>query len=56
MLDAYRDGQDAGPRLGILSTYLGHVDPTDTYWYLHAAPELMSVAAERLERSEEHAR
>jgi len=56
MLDAYRDGQDAGPRLGILSTYLGHIDPAHTYWYLHAAPELMSVAADRLERSEEHAR
>jgi integrase len=56
MLDAYRDGADAGARLGILSTYLGHVEPANTYWYLHAAPELMSAAADRLERYEEHAR
>jgi integrase len=53
MLDAQRDGVDAGARLGILSTYLGHVEPADTYWYLHAAPELMSAAAERLERHEQ---
>lgn len=56
MLDAYRDGADAGARLGILSTYLGHVEPANTYWYLHAAPELMGAAADRLERYEEHAR
>jgi hypothetical protein len=32
-----------------LSTYLGHVDPKATYWYLSAAPELLGLAAERLE-------
>ena len=52
MLDAQRDGVDAGARLGILSTYLGHVEPANTYWYLHAAPELMTAAAQRLERYE----
>ena len=56
MLDAYQHGADAGARLGILSTYLGHVEPANTYWYLHAAPELMSAAADRLERYEEQAR
>jgi integrase len=56
MLDAYQDGADAGARLGILSTYLGHVEPANTYWYLHAAPELMSAAADRLEHYEKHAR
>jgi hypothetical protein len=35
---------------------LGHVEPANTYWYLHAAPELMSAAADRLERYEEQAR
>ncbi len=35
-------------RIGTLSTYLGHVAPADTYWYLSASPELMSLAAERL--------
>ncbi len=53
MLDAYQDDADAGARLGILSTYLGHVEPASTYWYLHTAPELMSAAADRLERYEE---
>jgi hypothetical protein len=32
-----------------LSTYVGHAHVTDTYWYLSAVPELMAVAAERLE-------
>ena len=31
-----------------LSTYLGHVSPADTYYYLTAVPELMAAAAERL--------
>ncbi len=35
--------------IGILSRYLGHVSPADTYWYMSAAPELMALAAERLE-------
>jgi integrase len=50
MLDAYRHGEDAEVRLAILSTYLGHVNPKSTYWYLSAAPELLQLAADRLER------
>jgi integrase len=50
IIDAYRSGQDIGPRLVLLSTYLGHVDPKATYWYLEAAPDLMAAAGERLER------
>jgi len=34
----------------LLSTWLGHVDPKSTYWYLHAAPELLGLAADRLEK------
>ena len=49
LLDAYRQGQDAQQRLTLLSTYLGHVDPAATYWYLSAAPELLALAAERLD-------
>lgn len=48
LLDAYRAGGDVGERLPLLSTYLGHTEPANTYWYLHAAPELMALAAERL--------
>jgi integrase len=49
IIDDYRTG-DPGSRLAILSTYLGHADPGDTYWYLSAAPELLGLAGERLER------
>jgi integrase len=50
VLDGYRDGGDPGARLPLLSTYLGHVDPGKTYWYLSAAPELLQLAGDRLER------
>jgi integrase/recombinase XerD len=51
MLDAYAAGQDGQQRLTLLSTYLGHVDPAGTYWYLSASPELLAIAAHRLETS-----
>jgi len=56
ILDAYRDGGDVGQRLALISTYLGHVNPTNTYWYLSAAPELMELAAKRLEHYLEETR
>jgi len=49
MLDAYAAGQDGQTRLTLLSTWLGHVHPGSTYWYLSASPELMAVAGQRLE-------
>ncbi len=49
MIDWYRDGQDVQARLPLLSTWLGDVDPASTYWYLHAVPELLAYAADRLE-------
>jgi len=36
-------------RLPLLSTYLGHVHPGATYWYLSGAPELFALVAKRLE-------
>jgi len=51
--DWYRTGVDVEQRLPWLSTYLGHVNPTSTYWYLTATPELLSLAADRLERASE---
>jgi integrase len=48
LLDAYRNGWDVQERLALLSTYLGHVNPAGTYWYLSAAPELLGLAADRL--------
>ena len=32
-----------------LSDYLGHVSPAGTWWYVSAVPELMELAAQRLE-------
>ena len=49
----YRDGADVEARLPQLSTYLGHVHPGNTYWYLSAAPELLGLAAARLESVEQ---
>lgn len=46
----YRSGQDVERRLPVLSTYLGHVHVSDTYWYLTACPELMGLAVKRLEK------
>jgi integrase/recombinase XerD len=51
LLSWYRDGADIESRLPLLSTVLGHVHPEDTYWYFEGAPELLSLAAERLERT-----
>jgi integrase/recombinase XerD len=47
----YRDGVDVQPLLPVLSTYLGHIDPSSTYWYLSAQPDLLAAAASRLEAS-----
>jgi integrase/recombinase XerD len=52
LVDWYRDGLDVGPRLPRLSAYLGHSAPAATYWYLQATPELLALAAGRLEALE----
>lgn len=49
LLGWYRDGIDVGAHMPLLSTYLGHVHPANTYWYLSAAPELLSLVAARLD-------
>jgi len=46
----HRAGQDVEAQLPLLSTYLGHVGPSATYWYLTAVPELLESATRRLER------
>jgi integrase len=43
-----RCGLSVDEHIATLSTYLGHVSPADTYWYLSASPELMGLAAQRL--------
>ena len=49
LLNWHRAGLDVGSRMAVLSTYLGHVNTSGTYWYLSAAPELMELVAARLE-------
>lgn len=49
LLGWYRDGDDVQAGMPLLSTYLGHVDPGNTYWYLSAAPELLTLVAARLD-------
>jgi integrase/recombinase XerD len=48
----YRDGGDVAARLPLLSTWLGHADPAGTYWYLTGTPELLALAAARLQDPE----
>lgn len=47
----YRSGVEVEPRLAALSTYLGHVCPSSTYWYLTATPDLLALACGRLEQA-----
>jgi integrase/recombinase XerD len=50
LLNWYRNGVDVEQRLPVLSTFLGHVHVTDTYWYLSAVPELLALTKDRLEK------
>jgi integrase len=52
VIDWYRAGEDVAARLPRLSTYLGHREPRHTYTYLSASPELLALAAGRLEDAE----
>jgi integrase len=49
LLGWYRTGENIDRRMPLLSTYLGHVDPASTYWYLEAVPELLELVSRRLE-------
>lgn len=49
LLGWYRDGADVQARMPELSTYLGHVHPGNTYWYLSASPELLNIVVARLD-------
>ena len=50
LLDWQRSGAVIDEQIAVLSTYLGHIRPAETYWYLTATPELMQTAAQRLEQ------
>lgn len=50
LLEWHQAGEEVDRRMPELSTYLGHVDPASTYWYLEAVPELMALVSSRLEQ------
>lgn len=43
----YREGLNPDREMYKLSTWLGHKNPEDTYWYLEAVPELLQLALGR---------
>ncbi len=49
MLKWYEEGANLDVKILALSTYLGHADIRDTYWYQNAVPELLSIVSERFE-------
>ena len=53
LLNWYRQGADVEARLPALSTFLGHLNPCHTYYYLSAAPELLAHAAGMLDAAKE---
>jgi integrase len=46
----HENGEDISQRMLALSTYLGHVKVSNTYWYLTGVPELMGLVGQRFER------
>jgi integrase/recombinase XerD len=50
LLKWYREGANIDQKITLLSTYLGHKKPSDTYWYLTGVPELLAEATTRLEK------
>jgi site-specific recombinase XerD len=45
----FKESVDINHRIFLLSTYLGHVKPSDTYWYLTGTPELLALATKQFE-------
>ena len=39
------NGEDVNQKIHLLSTYMGHAKPEDTYWYLSATPELLALSS-----------
>jgi hypothetical protein len=49
-LAIYKKDEEIDRRILALSTYVGHSNIADTYWYFTAIPELMEIAVRRFER------
>jgi integrase/recombinase XerD len=50
LLEWQAHGTDIDGAMLMLSTYVGHVNLRDTYWYIEAVPELMALAGDRFEK------
>jgi integrase len=50
LVDWYRKGKDPDREMLKLSTYLGHSEPSHTYWYIETVPELLEMASARASR------
>ena len=50
LLNWYRKGINVNQKIMLLSTYLGHKKPTDTYWYVTGTSDLLAQATTRLEK------
>jgi integrase/recombinase XerD len=53
LLGWHRSGADVQAMMPRLPAYLGHADPRHTYAYMSAAPELLALAAGRLQAFQE---
>ena len=51
LLAWYQQGVDINHAILSLSTYVGHAEVTETYWYITGIPELMAIAAQRFEKT-----
>lgn len=49
LVEWHRKHLDVNERIPVLSAWLGHVDPANTYWYLTAVPELLAQVTNRLD-------
>jgi integrase len=47
LLSWYEQGVDVQNVIPYLSTYIGHVKVSDTYWYISAIPQLMEIVSDR---------
>lgn len=47
MINWYRSGKDPAREMIRLTTWLGHIRPENTFWYIEAVPELLELAMAR---------
>jgi integrase len=50
LIRCYEDGLNTDVMIPALSTYLGHENPVNTYWYFTGTPELLNLINIRLEK------